>query len=63
MIERVQNRFLRVIAFKTGKIGVFLENIASEYEIEFLEKRRKFHYVSWLHKLLNYSIICPELYS
>ena len=60
-IERIQNRFLRVLAFKTGKIDISLKNIADEYGIELLENRRKFYDVAWLYKLLNSAIICREV--
>jgi len=30
-IERVRNRFLRVLAFKINKTGVSLEQLASDY--------------------------------
>lgn len=47
--------------YKIVETGVAMENTANKYRIELLEKRKKFHDVSWLHKLLNSSIIRPEL--
>jgi hypothetical protein len=62
-IERVQKRFLRVLAYKANRTDVSLVQIASEFNIVSLKNRRTFHDVSWLFKLLNSRIICPELLS
>ena len=60
-IERVQKRFLRVLAYKSNRTDVSLEQLASDFNIVSLKNRRTFHDVSWLYKLLNSQIICPEL--
>jgi len=49
-IERVQNRFLRVLAFKINKTGVSLKQLASDYGIELLDKRRNSHDVPRLYE-------------
>jgi len=57
----IQNRILRVLVFKTNKIGTLLEQLATDFNIESLEKRRKYNDLLWLYKLINSQIDCPEL--
>jgi patatin-like phospholipase/acyl hydrolase len=60
-IESIQNRLLRVLAYKANKIGTSLEQLATDFNTELLEMRRKYIDLLWLNKLLNSQIDCPEL--
>lgn len=62
-VERVQKRFLRVLAYKSNRTDDSLEQLARKYNIVSLKNRRTFHDVSWLYKLLNFQINCLEIIS
>jgi hypothetical protein len=62
-LERLQNRFLRMLAFKTNKVDQTLKSLAIEFNIEILEFRRQFNDLRWLYNLLNSKIDCPEILS
>jgi len=62
-LEKVQNRFLRMLAHKCHKDDLSLAMIASEFNIESLEFRRQYSDLRWLYKLLNSKTHCPEILS
>jgi len=59
-MEHIQNRLLRVLAYKTNKVNFSIEQLILEFDIEPPVNRRKWNDVLWLHKLLNSKINCPE---
>jgi len=62
-IECIQNRLLWVLAYKTNKLNLSIEQLTLAFDIEPLVNLRKLNDVLWLHKLLNSKIDCPELLS
>jgi hypothetical protein len=49
--------------YKLNKLNPPFDQIANEYGIRTLERRRKLNDVSFLYKLLNFQIDCHEMIS
>ena len=64
-LERVQNKFLRMIAFKMGleRDEYSYTEVRSFLGLDTLERRRLFSDLCLLFKLINGGIDCPELLS
>jgi len=62
-LERVQNKFLRIVAFKSGyhREEYEYEWIRGSLNLPSLESRRILIDMSFLHKIINAAIDCPEL--
>jgi ribonucleases P/MRP protein subunit RPP40 len=62
-LERVQNRFLRVAAYRSGyQLGQYsYDSMRRELGLQSLEDRRTELDLRFMHGLLNSSISCPEL--
>lgn len=62
-IERVQKKFLRVIAFKNGyqKDEYTYNDILLKLNMQTLQTRRMVSDICFLHKIINFKINCSEL--
>jgi len=65
LLERIQHRFLRYMSFKLGKPMKFTEHnydyLLADLNLMTLANRRIYLSLSFLHKLLNGVINCPQL--
>lgn len=48
-LQKIQNRFLRMLANKTNIVDQTLKSLATDFNIETLEFRRQLNYLSWLY--------------
>lgn len=67
LLESVQNRFLRLYAYKHGQPMHWTDHdystVRNQYNISTLESRRKYNDVILFYKILNGHIDCTELVS
>jgi len=59
-IESLPTRFLKMLAYKTSRLGVNLSIIASDNNLNSRSDRRKAADIVWVHKLVYNMIDCPE---
>jgi len=57
---KIQQRFLRIIAFKLGKVDVGLNSIALELGLEPLTSKRLYNDVAFIYKLIYRLLNCLE---
>jgi hypothetical protein len=55
-LERIQNRFLYMLAYKTNNVELILHSLALKFDIDSLEFKRQFNNVCWLYNILNSKI-------
>lgn len=60
-IEKVQRRFIRFIAYKINMSGCSITDVEKRFNLVSLQARRKFIDVSFIFKMLNGMIECPEI--
>jgi len=59
-LEKIQRRFLRMMAYKLGRVDVSVDIIAMEFGLESLASRRLYNDIAFVHKLINGKLFCPE---
>jgi len=65
LLERIQHRFLRYMSFKLGKPMKFTDHnydyLLADLNLMTLANKKIYLSLSFLHKILNGAIDCPEL--